>query len=245
MVEKTLLRRWLERIFLPKFHNSITKIVIYTGLGLFGKSILVWFIELFVAINFNTDITDNDSLWGFGLVVVGLIYNLISEERIFRQELSPTNARPNTDQKILDHDILVFQEFDKLLDEDFVTSFFIKTGGSATCQFDDQARLEDFIGEMAKTKYAFLTEVIENRRSTLVECTQDLARFLMYNFDSLDNSILTYSKMCRPEDNPYANREEYQDLDYNELYRMLQQQLLKMKKAYTDFRFEIKNSLYV
>lgn len=163
---------------------------------------------------------------------------------LFQKHIDSINNDQHKEERI-NHDRDVFRSMNELFDEDFVIRFVNETGGSVRCEDQDKIKLEHFVEEIEKSKYSFLTHGVEDKKAYLIESTVKVRDFLRYNFDSLDNPNLTYSKMCKPEDNPYGRREQYEHLNYDELYNMLNDLLWKMKDSYTDFRSEVKKSLYI
>jgi hypothetical protein len=163
---------------------------------------------------------------------------------LFQKQFDSINNDQGNDEWI-NHDREVFNSLNELLDEDFVVRFVNVTGGSARCEFEDQGKLEYFLEEIGKSKYTFLNKKIEEKKSELIGWSTEVREFLRYNFDSLANPNLTYSKMCKPEDNPYGHQERYDHLNFDELYSMRNDLLWKMRDSYTEFRSEVKNNIYV
>lgn len=163
---------------------------------------------------------------------------------LFQKHIDSINNDQSKEER-MHHDRDVFNTLNELLDEDFVVRFVKETGGSERCKINDKGKLEHFVEEMEKSKYSLLTRDVEDKRAGLIECTTKVRDFLRYNFDSMDNPNLPYSKMCKPEDNPYSNREQYKHMNYGELSTTFIDLLWKLQDSYTEFRAEIKKNLYI
>lgn len=76
MISKEIVKKIVGHLF-PEFSNKVTWSVLLVGFGLVSSSLVVEFVRKFITEQFSFDITNgNDTLVGFGLVVVALLHNL-------------------------------------------------------------------------------------------------------------------------------------------------------------------------
>jgi hypothetical protein len=67
------------KLFKPSFYNKITWAIVISGLALLGTSLLERILNAILEKEYNLTITDDkDSIFGFSLVVIALIYNIIT-----------------------------------------------------------------------------------------------------------------------------------------------------------------------
>ncbi len=157
----------LLNIIRPKFYNKLSWSVVITGLTLMGTPFWEKILNIILEHEFQIKITGgNDVAWGFGLVVVGLIYH-ISTTSIF--EATTNRKKTEFENAEKNHDISLFKKLIDLLpsnsfmifirDHDFANSFDRKLIDPAY----------QFIYEWDNAEQEFINQNIEQAKKFLYE----------------------------------------------------------------------------
>ncbi len=247
--------RWIEKTFFPKYHNAIAKAVVYFGLGLLaGKPLLFLIFEAITAKVLNFTITGNDSGYGFGLVIVGLIYHLIFQwllhlkealDQSMSKQKDSQNLKTTTDKKKFDKK--VFQSNEALAGENWIEFLVEDMSNSARCKYDNLDKIDAFCLDASKSKYIFFDQNIEQKRQAFISSVNVLKGFMDVSFDGFDGMKRTfnYAQLQRPEHNPYGERPETKGLDYMGLRNKLIGLLEQVQSSYLEYREEVRKRLII
>ena len=124
--------------FKPKFYNSITWLVVGTGLSFIGSPLIEQLIQL-VFEQFSINITNgDDSKFGLALVVIGLLFHLSTQ-------IIQKNSNSNNNKLIAEHRILISTLREKIDKNEMSPGWFLDSR--------EYQQLEPYISKVFLEKY--------------------------------------------------------------------------------------------
>lgn len=227
------------RFLKPKFYNRLTWLVVISGLGILTKPFLLEFLNNLFEANWNFSITGKyDELIGFGLVCVGLVYNVIINRK--------PDLKLEEEKEKKGHDKEIFLRLNNLLAEDFLHDMLDTLLGGESISRESTRKINDFLRVSKLQLNQYLISDLEKAKKEFVKDLRHLKDFVNTEFFSHQNPSVD-ALVMRPELNidrggAYSeeNEEKHRDLSLE-----LSNRGFTAEKSFKEYRSKIKKKLKV
>lgn len=183
---KINLRDWIDysinvyKLLRPKFYNRITWVIVICGITILSTPIISRILEKLIEAKLNIKVTDNnDSLYGFLLICVGLLYHLANTGL---HEFINWWKEKTLDKNKIEHDIELFKMFDNIINEEQLNFFIDKTCSNHSYLTKQCDKIEIFINKGKLSANTFMISEIENAKKSLVKVMDEYTLFLSNSF---------------------------------------------------------------
>ncbi len=235
------------KLFKPEFYNKITWTVVITGLALIGTPLWEEIISAIINKEYNLKITSGgNEVWGYLLVALGLLYNLLS--KTISQYIEYKQSH-NIENKKVAHDLKIFNESLEILTEQQLENYFYKLLNDHSYNINEDISLTKYSSYLSSQENQFINKKIKNTALDLVISLNKLLHFTALNFWKFpitQNSENTRYCM-HPEKN--IDRGGYGDKKDDEFYMTASTELTtlsnKTKELYDAYRNIIKHEIYI
>lgn len=242
---------WVERarkvieLIRPKFYNSLTWSIVISGLGLMSKPLWLTLIGHFLETSIEFSITDgSDTLWGFALVVTGLVYHLINTG-LYEFVLARVEKAGNVKRE--EHDTEVFRSLDEMMGEPYIKTVFDFMHTSDAIFWEDFTKLREFVVYASESGNQFLTQDLKLKTQSLVTSLDGLLGFINEKFDEYPYGQEKINfKMCLA---PQLNCDRAGSWEDGPQYGLLVREMMETSKAVNDsykvWRTSVKENLAI
>ncbi len=197
--------------------------------------------------SYNIKLTgDNDVVWGFSLVVIGLTYHL-STPSLFK--LVGRKERLELKAKHIEHDKNIFTQADGIMNGSFLSDFLSCLGNDHSYRLNDTRTLENICQFLAKDENQFISRNLEQVTQEFLKSSVKLLDFSAYKFYIFpDNQTSGNSRLCMA---PALNMDraghvtQEQQAQYRELTGNLDNLIRDIREKYRKWRSDIKYELII
>lgn len=237
----------LIKLIKPEFYNKITWTLVIAGIALLSSP--VWQDITVAALNkyLHLDvILASDPKWGFGLIIAGLVYHLVTNSLLkFMQFIEDKDARDG--QKT--HDIKIFRASERQLNEQRLFDFFSRLTAEHACWFEESNKADDLMHFLSGHENTYLTTEVKEQAGLFIKSLKALMIFVATHF------VVFPQK--QPEGNPrlcmypdgnwdraLSVTQENSDI-YDELSTELNDLVRKTRENYASYREKVKHNLFI
>lgn len=235
------------RLFFPEFSNKLTWAVVISGLALTSASIIEKVIQTIFKVSYDIELFGgNDAIVGIGLVVLGLIHNIVLQREKTKIEISANLPVDNSAQR--EHDVKIFYKLNEIMSEDDLerTLYSLEVNHGYCCR--KYTSIDRFIYAIDKSDNAYSDNYLNDAMSLLKENLKELDSFLTNNFQQRrngknDDYLCLHPYWNCDRDGTFGNREE--DIKYDESVSDMFKLIENAKSGYESYRKNIKSKLAV
>ncbi|ADV86368.1 Uncharacterised protein [Vibrio vulnificus] len=229
----------------PKFYNKITWLIVVCGLSLMSTPLWITIVNEIFEKTLELSITnDSDTLWGFLLCCLGLVYHLLNTG-LHEVALSVT-SKAALEKKEL-HDKLIFEQLNDIVEEDALNHILSNLRSDHSIYRNSNQSIRDFIVKATSSSSSFVCKDISEKTASLCEALTEFIYFVDEHFD-------TYP-YTQPQDNyrmclaPQLNCDRAgswsDSAAYGQLAGEMEQAVNAVKLSYKVWRKIVKEKLYV
>ncbi|OCH22735.1 hypothetical protein A6E12_18820 [Aliivibrio fischeri] len=229
----------------PRFYNKLTWLIVAFGLSLMSTPMWLGIVNKLLETQFQLSITDNsDTIWGFALCCLGLAYHLMSTG--LHEVAISINSKARLEKEYV-HDIEVFDELYKLLDEPYLEKLLANIETNDALYLDELNKLSGFINAANSANHKFISEKLKLTTADLTQSLVDFRSLVSQKFDEYPyGQCVTNFKMClAPEVNPDRAGDRSSLKEYDELIDIMLEKTGKISASYDSWRSAVKETLCV
>lgn len=229
----------------PKFYNKITWLIVVSGLSLMSTPFWITVANAVFGKTLDLSITnDSDTLWGFLLCCLGLIYHLLNTG-LYEVALSVT-SKTTLEKKEL-HDKSIFSQLNEIIDEDALAHILSRLRSDHSLYRDSDQSIRNFVIKAMSSSNSFVCKDINDKTKLLCESLTKFVHFVDEHFDLYPyNQTTDNYRMCLA---PQLNCDRAGSWDdsaaYGQLSNEMEAAIKAIKDAYRDWRNTVKEILYV
>ncbi len=231
----------------PKFYNRLCWVVVSAGLAMMSSPLIERLISTVIKANFQIDLTNgNDVAWGFGLVVSGLIYHLLTTSIV---ELASRQKREELDKEKVEHDKKIYEKANEIMGAEFLLDRLDVMWGDHSYYMNDIRKMEAFHRHLAKDENQFLVSGVQESVSGYLNASKNLIEYVSVRFfvypgsQTGDNLRLCMQPGWNVDREGHGTPEQMEQ--YDKLAVELHEHIETLISEYKSMRAEIKKKLII
>jgi len=235
------------KLIKPEFYNKLTWLVVLSGIALMGspfwQEILVAFLKKELDLNL---LPGGNTLWGFLLVLAGLIYNLVTNS--FSKSIESTKERDTLLDKRT-HDINIFNGSEEHLTEEEFVEHLDDLINDHSYMIDESKKVGRFQHYFLRSGSQYIDKEIQKKLDALLESIMKIVRFTSLYFEVFPRKQTDPNlRLCMHPtwniDREWDGREESKK-KYEEATKELDDVIELAGTCYEEYRLLVKQKLFV